>query len=773
VTGFTNRWVAECRRQYPRALRRGLLIGLFAALPAPAALGQPGAASQDVHVEIPAQRPRVGLVLAGGGAKGGAHVGVLKVLEEMHIPVDCIAGTSMGALVGGGYASGIPAKQMEIFLNGINWQHVIGGLGRRHLEPIEQKRQGVTYTNNLQMGIKNSRIELAPGLIDTSAIEDLLRGFVGKARSQTDFDRLPIPYRAVATDMVSGRMVVLDHGDLATAMRASMAIPGAFAPVITENQILADGGLVRNVPVDVARKMCADVVIVVNLVSPPAKSEELQSPGQLLGRTMDLMIEANERQQLQSLTSQDVQIDVQMGDIGTADFERTSETIKLGETAARDAAPRLARYAVSAGEYLAWRTKVTSDQGIDSQVGAVEFAKLKRVNPNYLNKLAGIKPGDTVSTEQISQSAQRMSAVDDIASVNYELKGDPEKATLEWLPYEKSWGPDFVKVDLGAYGTTTGDNRGFVLYLQHERTWINSLGAQWRNELQFGSDQVLSTSFYQPLDVAQRFFVEPKVFWNRDWENVFYDDNEIARYQFDDRGGRIDLGMSIGNQAQVRVGYLATQRQVQLETGSPLLPQLQATDAGIAASAILDTRDTPFSPTRGMAAAFEYFDSGEKFGAQRSWQRAEMGFGIAVPFYDDVLWLGTAGGSRLGSKLPADRLFALGGPASLPGYQLYELRAAAYWTVSGSYLWQLKNLFSLRGQTLYAGLGLQDSEAYDTLDSKNHGQIQSVSFFITGRTPVGPLTLGFATTTENSRTVWISFGRPIEEGTIVSRGIFR
>jgi NTE family protein len=773
MTGLFSRWVAARRRQYPRASHRGLLTGLFVALAAPVVFGQSVNTGQDASTAISVLRPRVGLVLAGGGAKGGAHVGVLKVLEEMHVPIDCIAGTSMGALVGGGYASGIPAPQMKVFLDGINWQHVIGGLGRRDLEPIEQKRQGVTYTNNLQMGIKKSHVVLAPGLVDTGAIENLLRGFVGKARSQTDFDRLPIPYRAVATDMISGRMVVLDHGDLATAMRASMAIPGAFAPVIAENQILSDGGLVRNIPVDVARKLCADVVIVVNLVSPPAKPEELQSPGQLLGRTMDLMIEANERQQLQSLTPQDIRIDVQMGDIGTADFERTSETIKLGESAARDVAPQLARYAVSPAQYVAWRTKVTSDQGIDSRVGAVEFAKLKRVNPNYLNQLAGISPGDAVNTDQISKSVQRMSAVEDIASVSYELKGDPEKSTLEWLPYEKNWGPDFVKVDLGAYATTSGDNRGFVLYLLHERTWINSLGAQWRNELQFGTDQVLSTSFYQPLDVGQRFFVEPKLFWNRNWENVFFDDNDIARYQFDDRGGQIDLGMNIGNQAQVRVGYLATQRRVQLETGSPLLPQLQATDSGLAASAILDTRDTPFSPTRGMAAAFEYFDSDVKFGATRNWQRAEMGLGIAVPFYNDVLWLGAAGGSRLGSKLPADRLFALGGPASLPGYQLYELRAGAYWAVSGSFLWQLKDLFSLRGQTLYAGLGVQDSQAYDTLDSKNYGQIQSVSLFITGRTPVGPLTLGFATTTENSRSVWISFGRPIAEGTIVSRGIFR
>jgi NTE family protein len=719
------------------------------------------------------QRPRVGLVLAGGGAKGGAHVGVLKVLDEMHVPVDCIAGTSMGALVGGGYASGIPADKMQVFLDGIDWKRVIGGVGGRSMQPIEQKRQGVTYSNNLQLGIKDSRIVLAPGLINTSAIDDLLRGFVGKAREQSNFDRLPIPFRAVATDMVSGRMVVLDHGDLATAMRASMALPGVFAPVDMDEQILADGGLVRNLPIDVARTLCADVVIVVNLVSPPAKADQLRAPGQMLGRTMELMIEANERLQLRSLTPQDVRIDVSMGEIGVGDFERTAETIALGVEAARRAAPQLARYAVSPEQYLAWRSKVTSEQGIDSQVEAIRFAKLKRVNPQYLNQLSGIKPGDNVTTEELSQSAQRMAAVEDIDSVSYELKGDPAHATLEWLPFEKTWAPDFIKVDVGLYSSTSGDDRGFALYFQHIRTWIDSLGAQWRNEIQFGTNQILSTSFYQPLDIPQRFFVEPKAFWNQDWQNVFYDGNEIARYQFVDLGGRLDLGMNFGNVAQLRVGYLATDRRVELQTGSPLLPQLDARDAGIAASFVYDTRDTPFAPTRGVVAALEYFKSDAAFGAQRDWQRAELGVGFAVPFRNNVLRLDLAGGSGLSSNLPADRLFPLGGPVSLAGYELDALRAAAYWTLSASYLWQIKDLFALRGQALYAGLRLQDLKAYETLDAINRGQIGSVSVFITGRTPVGPLTLGFATTTANSRTVWISFGRPIAEGTILSRGIFR
>ncbi len=328
-------------------------------------------------------RPRIGLVLAGGGAKGGAHVGVLKVLEQMHVPIDCIAGTSMGALVGAGYASGIPADELQKFIVGINWKTVVGGQGRRDLEPVEQKRQGVTYSNQLELGVRKSGVVMPGGIVNTSSIEDLLRSYVAGARMQSDFDKLPIPFRAVATDMVSGQMVVLAKGDIATAMRASMAIPGAFAPVIMDKQILSDGGMVRNIPVDVARNLCADVVIVVNLVEPPADPAKLQTAMQLMARSTDVGIQANEQLQLQTLTDKDVLINVMMGDIGTADFERIPETIPLGEKAARDQMAALAKYAVPADEYLAWRKHVTSSQAIEARLAGVRYEGLQRVNPAF------------------------------------------------------------------------------------------------------------------------------------------------------------------------------------------------------------------------------------------------------------------------------------------------------------------------------------------------------------------------------------------------------
>src|SRR5215831_7123238 len=278
-------WSRQIADMMPKPCRRGFAPALCALAISVAAL----TAAPPTHAQQAAnpQRPRIGLVLAGGGAKGGAHVGVLKVLEELHVPIDCIAGTSMGALVGGGYASGIPAKDLEKFVTTIDWGKVVGSQGRRDLEPIEQKRAGATYSNDFEFGITPDGLTAPGGLINTSNIEDLLRVYVATARMQDQFDKLPIPYRAVATDMVTGTMVVLDKGDLATAMRASMAIPGAFAPVIMDKYILNDGGLVRNIPIDVARDLCADHVIVVNLVEPSIDPKRLRTATQLLSRTMD------------------------------------------------------------------------------------------------------------------------------------------------------------------------------------------------------------------------------------------------------------------------------------------------------------------------------------------------------------------------------------------------------------------------------------------------------------------------------------------------------
>lgn len=717
-------------------------------------------------------RPRVGLVLAGGGAKGGAHVGVLKVLEELHVPVDCIAGTSMGALVGGGYAAGIPAADIEKFLLGIEWKKVVGSEGRRKLEPIEQKRAGATYSNSFELGIGDEGVTIPGGVINTGNVEDLLRTYVAGARFETDFDRLPIPYRAIATDMVAGEMVVLSEGDLATAMRASMAIPGAFEPVAKDGQILSDGGLVRNIPIDVARELCADVVIVVNLVEPGADPKKLRSALQLLGRTMDVAIIANENLQLGTLGPQDALVNVQMGTIGTADFERIPETVPLGEAAARAVAPSLMRYAVPPEQYAAWRKGVTQSQALEVQLAAVRFEGLERVNPGYLEAKAQVKAGDVVDTARISEEARRIAALQEFDTVDYRIEGDRAAPTLVWLPHEKDWGPNYLRVDLGMLASEDGDLT-FAIYGRHVRTWLNDKGAEWRNEVQVGNLSMLATSLFQPLDTRHRVFVEPKLLASRSLEDVFLDQERIARYEFTDWGGSLDAGVNLGNYAQARLGYLYNRRKIGVDIGSPLIQDGRYTDAGIQFSAEFDSRDTAFNPTKGIAAAFEYYLIDDALGADRDWERVELGLGVALPLRRDVFWVTLAGGADLSDELPADRAFAVGGPGSFPGLELGEIRADRYWTASTSYLWNFKELVPLMDLAMYVGMRVNAGAVYDRIDNVDTGEFYGASIFLTGRTLVGPLTLGVGATTTDSWSLWISVGRPVGHGTILEKGIFR
>src|SRR5215510_6807228 len=432
------------------------------------------AAAPPSHADqgAPSGRPRIGLVLAGGGAKGGAHIGALKVLEELHVPIDCIAGTSIGALVGAGYASGQPAADIQKFVTGIDWAAVMGGVGRRKLEPVEQKRLSLEAGSKVELGLIDGKVVTPSGLADSSAVDDLLRGYVARSRTVSDFNKLPIPFRAVATDMMTGDMVVLDHGDIAIAMRASMAIPGAFSPVVLDPYILSDGGMVRNIPIDVARNTCADVVIVVNLVEPPPKREKLVQATQLLSRSMDVMFEVNEKAQLATLTDRDILINVPMGDITTGDFDRLPETIPLGEAAARKVADRLATLAVPPEQYAAWRRDITTSQAVEARVADVKMEGLDFVNPEYLRTLMTVKAGDTVTVDNISQDARHMAALDELDSVAYQLDGTPDSSTLTWLPKEISLGKSVIRPTLGLFADGGGDFM-FLAGVQHVKRWIN------------------------------------------------------------------------------------------------------------------------------------------------------------------------------------------------------------------------------------------------------------------------------------------------------------
>ncbi len=714
-------------------------------------------------------RPRIGLVLGGGGAMGAAHIGVLRVLDELRIPIDCVAGTSMGALVGATFAAGVSPAEIEGQVLAVDWSEVVGSKGDRDLMPIRRKLQGQPYTNNLEMGVTSGKLAEPGGFLNSQDIDALLRRLVGSARYVDDFDALPIPFRAIATDMVAGEMVVLGSGDLSVAMRASMAVPGAFTPVIMGDKVLADGGQMRNLPVDIGRQMCGDVIIAVSLTNPQPTAAELSSSLALVARALDVMINANSNAQLVTLTDQDVSIVVQMGDIGPVNFERVPDAIPLGQAAALAVSAQLARYSVSPEEYRLWRSGINRDYLQPIKIAGVKVVGLERVNPEYVeNSISATRPGAEVTPEDISRDAKRIFALGDFKEVGYRITDTPAFATVEFQPIEKSWGPDLLNFDMGFSAENEG-SPSLILGVEHRRVWINSLGGEWRNTAQIGTDLEFQTAIYQPLDTRQRYFIEPYLGFSKYYEDVYDDGSQEAQYDFIEGYGQVDLGVNLGSRAQIRVGLQQSWNEVNLRTGAPdFLPETRRTqESNIIVKAKYDTRDTVGLASSGNLLVGRYLKSNSWLGGEESYGMAEALALTLLPFRGDTVSLFAAGGFDVNGELPSYRRYRVGGIRSFPGMQLHQLRGDAYWLAGGSYNWRIADIQVLFDQALYAGFRLTTGEVDGRTDSAEDGLISGLALTLSGRTPIGPFVVSLGGTDNGFWALQLAFGRPIREGSIV------
>jgi NTE family protein len=741
-------------------------LSLAAAL---ALLGSPCgiAAAPDAPATV-TSRPRIALVLAGGGAKGAAHIGVLRVLDELRVPVDCVVGTSMGALVGGTFATGMRPEEIERQVLAIDWERTVGGQGRRDRMPIKRKLATMTYTIPLELGMNRDGISMPGGLIVTQEIEQFIRTLVAPFRYTQDFDDLPIPFRAVATDMVAGEVVVLDKGDLSEGMRASMALPGVFAPVTLDDKVLSDGGMMRNLPVDIGRQLCGEVVIAAWMSSPPREAGGLTSAISLIGRSIDVMIGANERLQIESLTPRDVAIDVPMGDIGTSDFQRVPEAVELGYRAADRMREELSRYSVPEAEYLAWQNGLRRPQAPESALAEVRIVGTQRVNPEYVRaQLANAVPGAVLTPEAIAEDTERVYALGDFEGVDYTLTGPAGERVLEITPKEKGWGPNFFRFDLGL-ATYEGGDMFAILRLDHDRTWMNSRGGQWHNALQLGRQSLLLSDFYQPIDVRQRFFVQPILSSSEKVDDVYVDRDRVARYELRERYGQVDVGVNFGRTTQLRLGLRNGSHEAAVDTGVPALPELErTTDTSYQLRAFFDTRNSVALPTHGAFLTSRYVDSDDALGGEFDYSLIEgmyaQAFGVRG---DNSLTIAVGAADTLSGDLPATELFTLGGIRTFPGLRPGELRGSSYWTMSARYAWQLVDISPLSGQALYAGVRAQVGEMRKRFDGLEPEVLYGLSGSIGGRTPVGPFLFSLGYVDGGEWRVQFTLGRPVAEGSL-------
>jgi NTE family protein len=749
-----------------RRLERDALLILCAAVAvvfdasAQTAPRPPSAAAPSASAPMPA-RPRIGLVLSGGGARGGAHLGVLKVLEELRVPVDVIVGTSAGAIVAASYASGLPLPAIEREMAALRTEMLFRDVNRGET-PLRHKANDATNYVGPEIGLRDGGIALPKGVVAGVSIEAVLRRLTSRQRSE-NFDRLPIPFRAVATDLASSEMVVIDHGNLAVAARASMAIPAALDPVELDGRLLVDGGLSRNLPVDVARAMGADVIIAINIGTPLRKRSEITGIFTVSDQISRILTNTNVSRSLAELRPDDVLVTPDLGSVETGDFDRLAEAASAGEKAAREASAQLARHALDAQAYRQWHSALVREPAeAPGRIDAVRVTGAQRVNPEVIAAAIRTKPGDEFDPRVADEDVKRIYARGDFERVSYALTNDPAAGrVLTADVVEKSWGPSYLRFGLGLSSDLSGDSF-FTLVGTHRATWLNRLGGEWRNDVQIGHADRLATEFYQPLTPAQRLFIAVHAELAREPFDVYDDGERLARYRRGAYGGGFDLGTPLGNIGELRLGV--SRGRLKLYNDTAVLPAalvLPKTDmGGLTARLRIDTLDNLRFPRAGYDADVQLYASRRRLGATDDYTKVSASASAAFAAGAHSLQLHVRGAKSVGSDaLPEYELFSLGGFLQLSGYRTGELvgREMAFGRLVYNYRVSAPGLLdgAYVGVSLEAGR-IGDSVAGATRSSLRRGNALYFAF----DTPLGPVYLAYGRGDGGNQAAYFFLGQP-------------
>lgn len=713
------------------------------------------------RMQTPLDRPRIGLVLAGGGAKGVAHLGVLLVLEELRVPVDVIVGTSMGAIVAGAYATGLSAEEMERRVRAANLPSILVDRPRsvRSQRSKELERRNVL---GAEFGIGKDGIKLPTGAIVGQNIEIFLGDLAGAVSDIGGFDDLPIPYRAIATDIMNGQMVVLDRGDLISAMRASMAVPGVFSPVEMDGRLLVDGGLVRNLPVDVARAMGADIVIAVNLSTTARSRESLQSALGITQQMVDLLIHANVERSLAELGERDVLIDTHVGNFSSANFREATSLIPVGEKAARAMATRLQALSLSPEDYASFRAGQQARERRQFPVQSVRLdeSSLGKVNPQAVREAFDIDPR-TSDRQHVVEQFDALMATDDFEQVRYRFDDRDGRRVLVVEPVAKSIGPNYLRFGLNLSSDLEGES-AFNVLVDHRATWLNRRGLEWRNSLSLGETMVLATELYQPLDVRRRVFLAPFAFWRQEKSNIFIDEDAIASYRTRQLGLGLDLGINFGRSAELRLGYQWNEVWASREIGLPILPDLKEDYGAVRARLVIDTLDDWVFPTSGVFLQGEAMRAGKGLGGELDFDKVSARLDLPLPLGKrHRATLGIRGGTAFGSDVPLAEVFALGGFLNLSGLQPRQILADRFVYGSIQYAYRLGAPGSF-ADNLYLGASLEGADVggrVNALDDTDDS-ILAGSVYLAYDSAFGPLYFAVGAADQGSYALYLFLGRP-------------
>lgn len=702
-------------------------------------------------------RPRVALVLSGGGARGFAHIGVLRVLREMQVPVDMVLGTSMGGVVGGAFAAGASVDKLEDLARNTDWDAVVADRPARDALVFRRREEDVLLPSRIELGLHRDGVALPPAAAGNAALEQALSRLLPPGTHETPVDALALPFRSIASDLVTGELVELATTPLFMTMRASLAVPGMFAPVRVNGRLVADGGLVRNLPVDVAHDMGADVVIAVNVGTPLAPERTLGSAIGVAQQMLNILTEQNVQRSLQELKARDVLISPNLDGVNFLDFQQVDRAIAAGEKAARALASRLSQLAVTEEEYALYEhSRLAAPVIVDPAVPLrkVEVLATGSLNPEALENQTGLKEGRPATQAEVRRAADSLYGRGDVARVETDIDDEDGHRDVTIKATESKWASSRLRVGL-ELASDFDDANSFALKLMHVRSSINPWGGELRTVLRVGDKRAAGIQFWQPLGPGSRWYVAPSVQYGSEASDLFIDSRRVARLGYNTTEGNMVLGRELGNWGDLQAGVTRHRLKQQAEVPQSPAPPNYFYDTTHFLRFRIDTLDSLAFPSRG----FWLDASVERSPGTREQPRSEARSSVgAMAALHTTNWAGHVYGEWAQAQHGSAPL-TLGGFLRLSGTTPESVKGRSIAFGRMVLARRIGALPLTIGGTVRAGFSLEAGGAYDSQHPLRAGTINKAgSAFLSLDTRFGPAYLGAGATKDGDRTMYLFLG---------------
>lgn len=715
-----------------------------------------------VHASVEAteaSRPKVGLVLSGGAARGLAHIGVLKALEEQGIKIDAIAGTSMGAVVGGLYASGYKIDELEKLALQIDWQAALSDAPPREDVPFRRKQDDRDFLVKQKLSFRDDgSLGLPLGVIQGQNLALLLESLLAHTSDTRDFDKLPIPFRAVATDIANGEKVVFRKGHLPQVIRASMSIPAVFAPVELDGRLLVDGGMTDNIPLDVAREMGVDVAIVVDIGTPLRNRKQLTTVVDVLNQSITLMTRSNSEEQLAALKPTDVLIQPALAAYGVTDFGKAQDMIDAGYRATRILDARLAALKPDNAQDAELNAARSPGQRTPV-ITAIRVENDSKVDDDVIRYYIRQTVGEPLDLGRLHSDMGTLYGLDYFEQVQYRVVHKGQDHTLVISARGKRSGTDYLRVGLNLSDDMRGDS-AFNLGASYRINGINRLGAEWLTRAQIGDKQELYTEFYQPLDVGSRYFVAPYASFEAQNVDSVLDNDPIAQYRVERYGFGLNLGRQIGNNGEIRFGVGEAWGKADVRIGDQDLPSENFNEGFYALKYSYDSLDNVYFPHEGKDISLTLKQFDPSLGSDTRYRQWEFKLDKALSHGPDTLILGGRYGRTLDDTNVVTSSFLLGGARQLSGFREDAVSGQNVSLLRAVYYRRLTPRSYLPLDfPMYAGASLERGRAWNNDNEFDSGYINAASVFIGFDTPLGPLNFSYGLNDANEQAVYLNLGQ--------------